>query len=279
MVPPEKTAACRREHYTAMRGGRKGFCPQRSLDTRVPSGCDTSGRPHGIGQSAKGENDGSREGWTLPPRRPGGFANCATDYTTLAITSDGAGGAGWRGRLRFHNLPAGVFRVLAVRPGARWSLSEPVTLEIGKTATVRLSLPPEEPAGNILMNPDGGLAYLTADAPDRWQRAALPDKKVGTARAWTSAKVYAIGSPEGLTNTFSDGLVSGLRRDTEGLLIQTTAAISPGSSGGPLLDVYGRVLGVTSSMLAAPYAQNLNFAVSCESIWLLLSRATSQNRP
>jgi len=106
--------------------------------------------------------------------------------------------------------------------------------------------------------------------------ACLPLAPAGAIPA-IGAKVYAIGSPEGLTNTFSDGMVSGLRQAPEGLLIQTTAAISSGSSGGPLLDVYGCVLGVTSSMLAAPDAQNLNFAISCESIWSLLSGATSQN--
>lgn len=120
----------------------------------------------------------------------GNFVDAATDYATLATTVAGApAAAGWRGEFKFHNLPAGVFRILAVRPGARWTLSEPVTLAVGKSATVKLSLPAEEPAGNIIMNPDGRLRYLPGGDPDRWRLAALPDKKVGAGRAWTSAWV------------------------------------------------------------------------------------------
>lgn len=120
----------------------------------------------------------------------GDFVQAATDYTTLATTVAGAPAAdGWRGEFKFHNLPAGVFRVLAVRPGARWTLSEPVALAVGRTTTMKLLLPAEEPAGNIVMNPDGRLMYLPGGAPDRWRLAALPDKSVGAGRAWTSAWV------------------------------------------------------------------------------------------
>ena len=73
-------------------------------------------------------------------------------------------------------------------------------------------------------------------------------------------RVYAIGSPRELSNTLSEGLVSGLRHETPGVThIQTTAPISPGSSGGPLLDENGRVIGVTSAFRAD--GQNLNFAI------------------
>jgi S1-C subfamily serine protease len=70
-------------------------------------------------------------------------------------------------------------------------------------------------------------------------------------------KVYAAGNPKGLEGTFSDGIVSSVR--TSERLIQHTAPISPGSSGGPLLDEYGKVIGVNT--LAFREAQNLNFAV------------------
>lgn len=73
-------------------------------------------------------------------------------------------------------------------------------------------------------------------------------------------KVYAIGNPRGLTNSLSDGLVSGHRQFEDDLTyIQTTAAISPGSSGGPLLSKDGMVLGVTTASLRD--AQNLNLVV------------------
>jgi len=83
------------------------------------------------------------------------------------------------------------------------------------------------------------------------------------------AKVYAIGSPKGLTNTLSEGLVSGHREIRLGLqAIQTTAAISPGSSGGPLLTADGKVAGVTTLFLQG--GQNLNFAVPADRVAKLI---------
>lgn len=71
--------------------------------------------------------------------------------------------------------------------------------------------------------------------------------------------VYTIGSPQGLDNTIANGIVSATNRVVEGQkYIQTTAPISPGSSGGALLDGYGRCVGITSGTLSG---QNLNFAV------------------
>lgn len=68
-------------------------------------------------------------------------------------------------------------------------------------------------------------------------------------------KVYAIGSPDGLKNTLSDGLISALRSEA----IQITAPIYFGSSGGVLLDEYGKAIGITSS--GRDYAENIGFAI------------------
>jgi len=65
------------------------------------------------------------------------------------------------------------------------------------------------------------------------------------------------GSPEGLEASFSSGIVSAVREGAG--LIQTDAAISPGSSGGPVVNRRGEVIGVTASTLVV--GQNLNFAV------------------
>ena len=74
-----------------------------------------------------------------------------------------------------------------------------------------------------------------------------------------AASVYAIGSPKGLQNTISQGIISNPRRVVSGATyIQTTAAISGGSSGGVLLNVYGEVIGITSAGYTD--GQNLNFA-------------------
>ena len=71
-------------------------------------------------------------------------------------------------------------------------------------------------------------------------------------------KVFAIGNPSGLEGTISEGIVSGIRT-TDFDVIQITAPISPGSSGGPVLDEKGRVIGISTFTLAN--SQNLNFAV------------------
>lgn len=68
-------------------------------------------------------------------------------------------------------------------------------------------------------------------------------------------KVIAIGSPLAIQNTLSDGLVSGIRNG----LIQTSTPISPGSSGGPLFNTHGEVVGVAVAQVIG--AQNINFAV------------------
>jgi putative serine protease PepD len=79
-------------------------------------------------------------------------------------------------------------------------------------------------------------------------------------------EVYAIGSPLGLDQTLTRGIVSALNRRLPGAvwsltepLIQTDAAINPGNSGGPLVDSCGRIVGVTTAMLTE--AQNIGFAV------------------
>jgi len=85
-------------------------------------------------------------------------------------------------------------------------------------------------------------------------------------------RVYAVGSPQGLELTLSEGIVSGLRRLPEGeVLVQTTAPVSHGSSGGGLFDSRGQLVGITSFALAK--GQNLNFAVPAD--WI----TTVRNKP
>ena len=77
-------------------------------------------------------------------------------------------------------------------------------------------------------------------------------------------KVVAIGSPLGLFNSVSDGIISGMRsiRDIE--MIQFTAPISHGSSGGALLNMYGEVIGLSTAGIDE--GQNINLAVGYEYI-------------
>lgn len=88
------------------------------------------------------------------------------------------------------------------------------------------------------------------------------------------APVYAIGAPEGLQLTLSEGIVSSLRPVGAGSYIQTTAAISPGSSGGGLFDDEGHLLGLTSFFMSQ--GQQLNFALPVEWIESLPQRSTQR---
>lgn len=72
--------------------------------------------------------------------------------------------------------------------------------------------------------------------------------------------IYALGNPEGLTGTISQGIISAEMRSTSKTSrIQISAPISPGSSGGPVVNTRGKVIGVAVSSLRG--GQNLNFAV------------------
>jgi tetratricopeptide (TPR) repeat protein len=89
----------------------------------------------------------------------------------------------------------------------------------------------------------------------------LPTVALGDfAKANIGEKVYVISSPEGLENTISDGLLSGIREITfDKKVIQITAPISPGSSGGPVFNKDGEVIGVATFLIKE--SQNLNFAM------------------
>ena len=91
--------------------------------------------------------------------------------------------------------------------------------------------------------------------------------------SWTPAgrtavgqAAYAIGHPKNLELTMSAGLVSSLRRNQAGqlVLIQTSAAISGGSSGGALFNDAGELIGLTTIGSVSADAQNLNFAIPAD---------------
>ena len=76
----------------------------------------------------------------------------------------------------------------------------------------------------------------------------LPD--VGTA-------VLVFGSPEGLEGTVTTGIVSAIRDG----FIQFSAPVSPGNSGGPVVDYLGHVIGMTESKIVDQGAEGLSFAI------------------
>lgn len=86
--------------------------------------------------------------------------------------------------------------------------------------------------------------------------------------------VMAIGNPLGLDNTVTEGIVSAIRPIPDvGEVIQTSAGISPGNSGGPLLDASGEVMGIVTFKISGERSESLAFAIPAERISALVSRA------
>lgn len=83
--------------------------------------------------------------------------------------------------------------------------------------------------------------------------------------------VYAVGNPQGLEGTFSQGIISSIREVGADRLLQITAPISPGSSGGPVLNGKGEVIGVSVATFRG--GQNLNFAIPSNYLKMLLKKA------
>jgi len=94
-------------------------------------------------------------------------------------------------------------------------------------------------------------------------------------RVQIGEEVVAIGSPLSLESTVSNGIVSGIRTADElgGKFLQITAPISPGSSGRPLFNMAGKVVGITTMHIKS--GENLNFAIPINDVKpLLLTRSS-----
>ena len=86
-------------------------------------------------------------------------------------------------------------------------------------------------------------------------------------------KIIVIGNPLGLESTVSDGIVSAKREIKPfGKVIQITSPISPGSSGSPVLNIKGEVIGVATFQMIK--GQNLNFAIPISKVKKLISNKT-----
>lgn len=95
-------------------------------------------------------------------------------------------------------------------------------------------------------------------------------------RVEVGQEVVAIGNPFSLESTVSNGIVSGIRSAEQlgGKFLQVTAPISPGSSGGPLFNMAGEVIGITTLYLKG--GENLNFAIPINDAKRLLAGRCAQ---
>ncbi len=115
--------------------------------------------------------------------------------------------------------------------------------------------------GVLAIDGEGDLALLQVDVP---RQLAIPLQVVRTVPE-EGESIVVIGNPFGLEGSVTNGIVSAVREISGyGKIIQITAPISPGSSGSPVVNMYGQVIGVAT--LQAAEGQSLNFAVPAERI-------------
>ncbi|MEO6589129.1 MAG: trypsin-like peptidase domain-containing protein, partial [Pyrinomonadaceae bacterium] len=127
-------------------------------------------------------------------------------------------------------------------------------IEGAQKLTVSLGGEKVFPAKVVGGDPDTDLAIIKIEAPaESLTTIPLGDSE----KLVVGQKVLAIGNPFGLDRTLTTGVISGLQRPIrarnnrpiEGA-IQTDASINPGNSGGPLLDKYGKMIGINSQILS-----------------------------
>lgn len=126
---------------------------------------------------------------------------------------------------------------------------------VGSNSEVKVKVAGVEYRGEVLGIDDSlDLAIVNV------KNLVLPAVKIVNAVPRIGSNVYAIGSPLGLEKSLTSGLVSNIREKETLTFIQSTAAISPGSSGGGLFDDKGGLIGVTTSKLNSGEA--LGFSIS-----------------
>jgi serine protease Do len=143
--------------------------------------------------------------------------------------------------------------------------------------------------GLLAEDQDNDIAIIQADFRPS-PAEILPLAKLEGRTVEQGERVCVIGAPQGLSSTVSEGIVSAIRKavdldkfDKESAhgvresLLQITAAISPGSSGSPVIDRHGQVIGVAQSQLMS--GQNLNFAVPISVVHRLLTGIAADAKP
>jgi Tfp pilus assembly protein PilF len=127
--------------------------------------------------------------------------------------------------------------------------------------------------GILAEDREGDLALLAIGVKGR----SFPALKLADRTVEAGQQVVVIGSPFGLEGTVSDGIVSAVRDVSKlGKLIQITAPISKGSSGSPVLNMKGEVVGIATSYIKEGHS--LNFAISVDRVTGLLSRRVTKAR-
>jgi serine protease Do len=133
---------------------------------------------------------------------------------------------------------------------------------VGQAGTVEVGLADGRSLRGQVVGRDPGIDVAIV----RVSATNLPVAPLGDSdKLEVGQSAIAIGNPLGLDRTVTSGVVSAVNRNPRGIdlteLIQTDAAISPGNSGGPLVDSRGRVIGINTAVLSGAGASGLGFAV------------------
>jgi tetratricopeptide (TPR) repeat protein len=142
-------------------------------------------------------------------------------------------------------------------------------LQGASRSTIKLSSGEEFGVQRVVAeDSEGDLVRISVDIPEE---KVIP-LSVSPTIPRVGEKVVVIGTPLGLDQTVSDGIVSAIREIPHfGKIVQMTAPISPGSSGSPVLNMKGDVVGIATFLIVA--GQNLNFAVPAQRISKLSARS------
>jgi S1-C subfamily serine protease len=130
---------------------------------------------------------------------------------------------------------------------------------------------------------DKDIAVLKIDAPPE---LLTPIQVGSSANLVVGQHVLAIGSPFGLDQTLSTGVISGLQREIMSVggrpiqgVVQTDAAINPGNSGGPLLDSSGRLIGVNTAIFSPTGSSaGVGFAVPVDTVRSMVTQLIVHGR-
>lgn len=127
---------------------------------------------------------------------------------------------------------------------------------VAEASRIEVALPGRDPveldAASMVALGHDLVALRLPDPPPGLRLGDETDLPIGS-------KVFVIGAPQGLAQSITEGILSSKRNEGDDLLLQITAPISPGSSGSPVFDRFGRVVGIVAAL--RPDGQQLNFAL------------------
>ena len=155
-----------------------------------------------------------------------------------------------------------------------WVVTNYHVIKSGSSAVVKLPDGAFFPVDGIVASDKGrDVAIIKAHGND-FRTLTFGD----SARLQVGEEVVAIGNPLSLESTVSNGIVSAIRTVEEegGKFLQITAPISHGSSGGPLLNMAGEVVGITSAVIMG--GENLNFAIPIDDVKPMIGSSVSKVR-